>query len=166
MAKPRSSERHLVLGPGITRSQIIERARSWLRPSVAYSQNGFHQNEYGIYRTDCSGFVSMAWALPGKPANRNGGLDTIGLAAVSYVIEKYELLSGDVLICTEGTNLTRHVAIFDEWFGGRDNAYWGFEQAGGTGTVHREINYPYDYTTNGYRVSRYIGIVDNREEPS
>jgi hypothetical protein len=143
---------------GITRSQIVERAQSWLRPSIAYSQTHFHTNEYGTYRTDCSGYVSMAWALPGKPPNRHGGLDTIGLAAVSFVIEKAELLPGDVLLRTEGTSQTRHVAIFDKWVD--ESTYWGFEQVGGTGTVYREIGYPYNHIAVGYRAARYIGVID------
>ena len=103
----------------------------------------------------------MAWALPGRPPNRHGGLDTIGLARVSYVIGKHELLAGDVLIRTDGTKLTRHVAIFEKWVGDHGYAYWGFEQAGGSGTVHRTINYPYDNTTNGYRTTRYLGVVES-----
>lgn len=166
MAVSRSIEPASRRGPRITRSQVIERARSWLGPSIAYSQVGFHTNEYGTYRTDCSGYVSMAWALPGKPPNRHGGLDTVGLATVSHVIHKHELLPGDVLIRTEGTNLTRHVVIFDKWFDEHGNAYWGFEQAGGTGTVYRAINYPYEHTMTGYRTSRYIGLIDNGEESS
>lgn len=149
------------LGPRLTPSQIIERARSWLRPSIAYSQTGFHENEFGTYRTDCSGYVSMAWALQGKPANQHGGLHTIGLAGVSYLIGKRELRGGDVLLRVEGTNLTRHVTIFEKWLDDRGDAYWGFEQTGGTGTVHRTIDYPYENTTAEYHPCRYLGAVDD-----
>jgi hypothetical protein len=155
MTFPRSV---LLLGPRIAREQVIERAESWLHPSVAYSQHDFHTTEHGTYRTDCSGYVSMAWGLPGKPPNRHGGLDTVGLASVSFVIERHELCAGDVLIRTDGTNLTRHVTIFDKWASG--DTYWGFEQAGGTGTVHRVIAYPYESAGELYSAFRYSEIID------
>jgi hypothetical protein len=148
------------VGPPITRTQIIERAWSWLRPPVRYSQKSFHENEYGIYRMDCSGYVSMAWALPGCPQDRNGGLDTIGLAAVSRVVDKPALQAGDALIRTDGTSLTRHVALFESWHEEGDDAYWGFEQAGGRGTVRRRIDFPYDGGAAPYRAYRYAGVVE------
>jgi cell wall-associated NlpC family hydrolase len=131
------------LGPPIRRSEIIERAESWLRPSVPYRGTKFHHNEFGIYRTDCSGYVSMAWGLPSVPHDRRGGLDTLGLAKVSEPIDRDELRAGDVLLRTEGSRLIRHVAVFHEWTDDDRTAYWGFEQSGGAGTVHRRITYPY-----------------------
>jgi hypothetical protein len=160
MASPRVDGWHFDLGPRISRYQIIERARSWLSPAVAYSQKAFHQNMYGCYRADCSGYVSMAWGLPGKPPNRNGGLDTLGLAAVSREIGEEDLKPGDALLRAEGTNLTRHVVIFAAWTSREHTAYWGFEQAGGVGTTYRVITYPYDHGAGHYRSHRYIQIDD------
>jgi hypothetical protein len=160
MAAARATGRHIELGPRISRNQVIERARSWLAPSVSYSQIAFHDNEYGRYRTDCSGYVSMAWALPGKPPNLHGGLDTVGLAAVSYEIGKDELRPGDVLLRMVGTNLTRHVVIFAAWTGINRTAYWGYEQAGGIGTTYRVITYPYEHGANHYQQHRYIHVND------
>ncbi|CRK60909.1 putative membrane protein [Alloactinosynnema sp. L-07] len=118
---------------GIRRSEIIERAESWLRPSVAHSTTKFHQNEFGIYRTDCWGYVSMAWGLP----DRRGGVDTVGLAEISTMIGQDDLLAGDILLDA------RHVTIFHEWADRDRAACWGFEQAAGTGTVRRLIPYPH-----------------------
>jgi hypothetical protein len=144
----------------ISRNEVIERARSWLRPTVPYSQTAFHRNEYGRYRTDCSGYVSMAWALPGNPPSRHGGLDTRGLATVSVTIHEDELLPGDVLLRTNGTNLIRHAVIFSDWVDLDHNAYWGFEQAGGTGTTCRVIAYPYEHGAGHYRNHRYLHIAN------
>ena len=127
----------------ITRDEVLTRARSWLAPPIPYSQTSFHTNEFGCYRTDCSGYVSMAWALPGRPPSRHGGLDTVGLAAVSSPVAKDDLAAGDVLLLADGTRLTRHVAIFETWTDEHHTAYWGLEQLGGTGTTHRVIAYPY-----------------------
>ncbi len=38
---------------------IIANAQTWLNPSIPYSQSDY----YAGYRTDCSGYVSMAWQL-------------------------------------------------------------------------------------------------------
>ena len=46
----------------ITADIIIARAQSWVAAQVPYSQSNYYTNQYGTYRTDCSGFVSMAWA--------------------------------------------------------------------------------------------------------
>lgn len=136
---------------------VIVRARSWLRPSVPYSQTARHRNEYGCYRTDCSGYVSMAWGLP---PGRHGGLDTVGLRAVGVEVTKAELRRGDALIRADGARETRHAALFDEWADDAHTAYHGYEQAGPTGTIHRVIAFPYG-TDPGYvlvRLARIDGI--------
>lgn len=142
------------LGPRLTRDEVLDRARTWLQAAVPYSQTSFHSNEHGRYRTDCSGYVSMAWALP---QNRHGGLDTPGLATVSHPIDKKDLSPGDVLLRTDGTHLTRHVTLFAAWATETRDAYWAFEQAGATGTTHRLIPYPHD-DPGPYRPHRYLRL--------
>ncbi|MEU3646721.1 hypothetical protein AB0E59_25300 [Lentzea sp. NPDC034063] len=143
----------------ILRSEIVERACSWLRDSVPYSQTRFHQNEHGIYRADCSGFVSMAWGLPGRPEDRHGGLDTSGLAVVSSLITAPELRAGDVVIRTDGTNLTRHVVIFAAW-AEEPGRYWAYEQAGGYRTRLRAVTYPYETGEELYVPRRYLSVLE------
>ena len=36
-------------------SEAIERARSWVAADVGYSGSNYFTNQYGTYRTDCSG---------------------------------------------------------------------------------------------------------------
>ncbi|MFS8098510.1 hypothetical protein LFM09_15370 [Lentzea alba] len=146
-------------GRQISRSEIVERACSWLRDAVPYSQTKFHQNEHGIYRADCSGFVSMAWGLPGKPEDRHGGLDTEGLADVSSLIVADDLRAGDVIIRTDGTSQTRHVVIFAAW-AEEDGRYWAYEQAGGQRTRLRHIAYPYDSAAELYLPRRYLSVLE------
>lgn len=157
MATPHKVGTRSQLGSPIRRSEIIERAESWLRPSVPYSTTKFHHNEFGIYRTDCSGYVSMAWGLSGVPHNREGGLDTFGIAKVSRSIERAELRAGDVLLRTQGSRLIRHVAVFHEWADDEKTAYWGFEQSVGTGTEHRLVTYPYDGQEH-FLPRRYLNV--------
>ena len=141
----------------IPRSEIVERACSWLRDSVPYSRTRFHQNEHGIYRADCSGFVSMAWGLPGVPEDRRGGYDTHGLAVVSDLIPAEQLRAGDVVIRTDGTDVTRHVVIFAAW-AEEPGRYWAYEQAGGQRTRLRAVAYPYETGPQLYVPRRYLSV--------
>lgn len=75
---------------------VIANAKTWLNPSVPYSQSAYHNG----YRTDCSGYVSMAWKL-GTSAT------TSTLHNYSYPITKDKLKAGDVLL-----NAGVHVLIF------------------------------------------------------
>lgn len=143
----------------ITRPEIVARACSWVRDSVPYGQTSFHRNEHGLYRADCSGFVSMAWALPGRPEHRHGGLDTPGLAGVSSLIAPRELRAGDVVIRAEGTNLTRHVVIFAAW-AAEPGRYWAYEQAGGHRTRLRALTYPYETGAELYVPRRYQSVLE------
>jgi hypothetical protein len=143
----------------ISRAEIVERACTWLRDSVPYGQAKFHANEHGIYRADCSGFVSMAWGLPGKPEDRHGGLDTPGLAGVSTLIPRSTLRAGDIVIRTDGTNLDRHVVIFAAW-AEEQGRYWAYEQAGGYRTRLRVVEYPYDSAAELYVPRRYRSVLE------
>ena len=130
------------------RHDIITRAKSW--KEVPYSAKP-HKNEFGAYRADCSGFVSMAWGLPTQP-------DTEGLQR-SYAtkIKKEELQPGDILLNHTGKN--RHVVIFEKWADPEKmDSYWAYEQAYLPGyTVHREIPWKYDagYEPHLYEPYRY-----------
>lgn len=120
----------------ITRAQVIARAKTWhphTAQRVPYSQNKTH----GGYRTDCSGYASMALAL-GKP-----GLNTVGLAksSVTTRISMSQLKMGDLVIDATGTSSTRHVVIFEKWANSKHTAYWEYEQRGGYGTDHRTRSY-------------------------
>lgn len=85
-----------------SRDEALARAQTWLDQRVPYSQAACHENEHGSYRTDCSGFVSLAWGLArSRP--------TSGLAEVSREIPREELMPGDAL------NSAGHVALFVRW---------------------------------------------------
>lgn len=90
----------------VSRSSIIARGQDWVDKNVPYNKT------YDGYRTDCSGFVSMAWGLP-RP-----GHTTSTLGEVSKTISKGELQSGDALLCA-GT----HVTLFVSWADSSKNSY-------------------------------------------
>ncbi|GAA2249553.1 hypothetical protein GCM10010402_00180 [Actinomadura luteofluorescens] len=118
------------------RSKVIKRAETWHPHSderVPYSQTSTHNG----YRTDCSGFVSMALGLP-KP-----GTNTVGLTSSRYTerIEMSELKKGDLVMDALGSNTTRHVVIFEKWADKEHSSYWAYEQRGRYGTDHRTLDY-------------------------
>lgn len=92
----------------IVRNDILTRGRSWIDEHVPYSQSANHTNKYGTYRTDCSGFVSMAWAL-------GESRTTWTLWNVSKQIGSGELQPGDALL--KDSDGTDHVALFVRWAG-------------------------------------------------
>ncbi|MES9535918.1 hypothetical protein [Actinomadura sp. NPDC000600] len=118
------------------RALVIKRAKSWhphTAQRVPYSQTGSHNG----YRTDCSGYVSMALGLP-KP-----GPNTVGLTSSRYTqrIKMSQLKKGDLVMDALGSNTTRHVVIFEKWANKQHTSYWAYEQRGRYGTDHRTLTY-------------------------
>lgn len=72
----------------LSRNAIKARGESWVG-KVPYN----HHRLYDGYRTDCSGFISMCWALP-KP-----GATTFTLENYATVISETDLKLGDAIIC-------------------------------------------------------------------
>jgi len=125
----------------VGRSTMQKRAQVWVDHRVPYNQGG----QYGGYRTDCSGYVSMAWETA-KP-----GYTTFTLPHIAHPISKASLQPGDVLLCT-----TEHVLIFDGWSGGGKTHFMAFEETRpGEGTVKRVTPYPYWYNTGCFKPYRF-----------
>ncbi|GGT10236.1 hypothetical protein GCM10010156_78210 [Planobispora rosea] len=143
----------------ITRSQMIARAKTWnpgTSKRVPYSQT----KTRGGYRTDCSGYVSMALGL-GKP-----GPITVGLAKSTYTrpIRIADLRRGDLLIDAIGSNTTRHVVIFDRWADAGRTSYWAYEQRGGYGTDYRKRSYGLS-SGSEYKPYRALNIREDAPVP-
>jgi hypothetical protein len=99
----------------IVRNEIMTRARSWIDERVPYSQSRNHTNRFGTYRTDCSGYVSMAWALSSSHT-------TWTLWNVTNKIGAGDLQPGDALLKDSGG--TDHVALFVRWAGPNRPVVW------------------------------------------
>src|SRR5262245_16479991 len=81
------------LAPLIARSDVIARAETWhphTDQRIPYSQTAYHDG----YRTDCSGYASMALGLA------TPGPNTVGLASssVSAPIAMSDLQTADLVI--------------------------------------------------------------------
>ncbi|MEU1287962.1 hypothetical protein ABZ449_27535, partial [Kitasatospora sp. NPDC005856] len=141
----------------ISRSEILARAQYWYnqRANIPYSQGGNYPDQQGAsYRTDCSGFVSMAWHLSAP------GLSTKGLPGVSHEINRSDLRPGDVL-----NDYEDHVILFEKW---QDAAHTVFDyySFGSTPVKHVlgvSINAPYfdSHPNSLYKALRYDNVVED-----
>ncbi|MGW0582064.1 peptidoglycan-binding protein [Streptomyces sp. NPDC002920] len=139
----------VVRTPATTRAEIIRRARRWVSAGVPYSMTGYSSDGY---RQDCSGFVSMAWNLPGN--EWTGSLDNFGTR-----ISKEELQPGDILLFHNPANPQKgsHVVIFGGWTDYTHTYYIAYEQ---TRPTARRQSTPYAYWSHsdGYVAYRYKGL--------
>ncbi|MGI5375705.1 peptidoglycan-binding protein [Streptomyces sp. CA-251387] len=136
--------------PTTTRAEIIRRAKKWVAEKVPYSMYRYWSDGY---RQDCSGFVSMAWSLPGN--EWTGSLDQYGVR-----IAKEDLQPGDILLFHNPADPENgsHVVIFGGWTDHTHTHYVAYESI----RPHaRRLVTPYAYWTHSdrYLAYRYKGLV-------
>ena len=137
--------------------QMLERARSWVAADVGYSGSNYFTNEYGTYRTDCSGYVSMAWGL-------GSSYTTVTLPEVSYPIAKDALEPGDILNNPlPGTS--GHVVLFAGWADDARTEYYAYEESPSGGAHLSQIPYPYWPGYGTFIPRRYVGTTSNTPPP-
>lgn len=138
--------------PPITRAEIIERAKKWIADEVPYSMREYWSDGY---RQDCSGFVSMAWNLPGN--EWTGSLDKF-----AQRISKNRLEPGDILLFHNPKDPQQgsHVVIFGGWTDRARTHYIAYESAR---PYARRQATPYGYWNNATRYVpyRYKGLVSD-----
>lgn len=116
----------LIANAPADRRAILERAAKWIRNPVPYSQTAWKDG----HRTDCSGFVSMAWGRsdfttaelpPRDPSSR-----------IARVIEWSELEPGDAV--ARGPNLVSdgHVMLYAGTDYAGFSCFWEQSTPGGT----------------------------------
>jgi hypothetical protein len=125
----------------ITPEEAFHRAEYWISLGLTYSQTGGHVDLNGTsYRTDCSGFVSMAWHTD------NPGFTTMTLDAIGRRIPLEDVQPGDAV------NSDGHVALATSTFSpGRGVEVMTF---GSTPPVHDTYSEMY-LRLNGYYGLRY-----------
>ena len=117
--------------PGPGDAGAIARAQSWVDERVPYSQTAYRSNQFGTYRQDCSGYVSLAWGLPTS-------FTTYTLPSVAHPISKDQLRAGDIML------KPGHTLIFDKWADESRTSYWAYEQMRpGRIATHYVVPYPY-----------------------
>ena len=121
-------------------SAIIARGESWTIAAVPYSQTTYLNG----YRTDCSGFVSMAWGLTGSYGEPIS-LTTQTLPNVATQISVGQLMPGDILDYNSTADPVNgsHVVLFGGWVDRSEKYYYGLEEAGDSGAIVHIIPFPY-----------------------
>lgn len=96
------------IGGGISHTEVIARANDWLQRAPAYSQTTYiwDAGHTAQYRTDCQGFVDMAWHLDSNPNT----YEIVGSGLVDPVAVP-NLQTGDELV----DNQDGHAILFDQW---------------------------------------------------
>ncbi len=157
------------VGGPITRSEVLARAQFWIGNSaIQYSQqqsDAHSDGTGGMYRPDCSGYVSMAWHLPKRPGS-TWDYNTDSLPDVSHVITKDELLPGDIMLRIGGDQ--GHTMLFNRWLDSGRTEFEVLEQGHAKVGPDPVPNYPhvtrYIYksaTDSGFKPYRYNNIVED-----
>jgi len=109
-------------GGVITRAEVMTRAKDWWTRQIPYSQSAYASdiNRGKTYRTDCSGYISMAWKLT---SSRN----TSTLDEVATRISWSALQPGDMIL------RVGHVKLFEKWANTAKTSMWIYEE-GSTST--------------------------------
>lgn len=140
----------------ITRAQIITRAELWVAQQVPYSQTSWWTNEYGTYRQDCSGYVSMAWDLDQYTDFWTGNLNL-----VSRTIPAATLLPGDILLSD------KHTIVFAGWADTQHTEFDYFEEAHPGTNARYVVDAPLSaFLDNGFAPFRYDGVVNSSALPT
>ena len=139
--------RPLAAHAGVTRTEALTRAERWVDNPVPYSMTAYKDG----YRTDCSGFISMAW-------NADMSYTTQTLDSAATTIGKDQLKPGDALLWKNDTgDRIGHVRLFVSWADAAKSEYWVYEQ---TPPRTRKAKYRWADTVGTYRPIRFDDIED------
>lgn len=144
----------------ITRDTVMARAQRWVDLEVPYSQSASFEG----YRTDCSGFVSMAWSLKngfGQPISPA----TDRLPDFGVPITKDQLRRGDMIVRPKTATTWGHAVIFGGWADDEKATYWAYEQSGSARRARmRQTPYPF-WPSAGlpFTPYRYKGITPDHD---
>lgn len=142
------------LGATIDRDTVLQRAALWVKAPVPYSMSRYEWDaNQRNYRTDCSGFVSLAWHLPTSRT-------TSTLPDVSTAIKGTDLKPGDIMNVKAGVQgrSVGHVRMFIRWTDSSKTRMVMWEQ---TPSQTRQATYSYAAMYDeGYRPMRYNKITD------
>ena len=128
----------------ITRDEVLSRAQRRVNAPVPYSQSKY----YAGYRTDCSGYVSSAWATGTSWATRSFHL-------VTHPISVADLKPGDALL-----KKGYHIRLFYGWLDEERTRYVAYESAYSTVAAAR-VHSIDDDLAFGYVPVRYDRITSS-----
>ncbi|MFH8642487.1 hypothetical protein, partial [Streptomyces goshikiensis] len=141
----------------ITRSEILQRAQYWVDQRVPYQQGPGANDSTGRYyeRSDCSGYISMAWHL-------NTALTTQSLRNVSYELGSYDdLKPGDMIDRYDGGNYNIHVVLFAGWTDGTRTTAKVYTESDWGQVAKISYMSRSDLRSGDYRPWRYNNVIDD-----
>jgi hypothetical protein len=120
------------VGGKISRNEIVSRGQYWVSKHVPYSMSKYFPDQQGRnYRTDCSGFVSMALHAASP------GYSTVTLGQIATPISYGSIKAGDLIgTLASGTGgAAGHVVLFHSWTDASHKKYNTLECKGTNGCV-------------------------------
>lgn len=136
--------------PDLSRAEVLRRAQFWVDRRVHYMSLNASPDDAvwpsaaadpdgRLYRTDCSGYVAMAWRAPAQP-------DTNAFGELGDEISRDELLPGDALVWLGVGGYGAqggHALLFAGWNDPQHRTYLAYELASGRYAALHDVPYPY-----------------------
>ncbi|MGN9840852.1 hypothetical protein ACTMTI_22285 [Nonomuraea sp. H19] len=151
----------------IVRSETLTRAQYWVNERIVYSQSRWRGDSAGRnYRTDCSGYVSLAWHL-GSSLNTTGFSSWSGKTVLGSI---HDLKPGDAIL------KSGHIELFAMWKDPNDHTDGAYVYSlngptdgdwakGPIKNSHGQVGFNTWADMNTYRPIRYNKIRDDATVP-
>jgi hypothetical protein len=139
------SRTKILASTSAARKKAIERGFTWFDAKVPYSQS----KSYKGYRTDCSGFVSMAWELGTSYTTASfssGGGESAPLSSYD------KLIPGDAIVRRSGGS--GHIVLFLGWSDASKSGACVLEQASTASDMQFRVRTTASLKSGGYKAIR------------
>ncbi|MEV0191582.1 VCBS repeat-containing protein [Kitasatospora purpeofusca] len=145
------------VGGQITRSEVLARANDWYNRNIQYDQDASATDVGGrYYRTDCSGFVSMAWHLGGSE-----NTDSIDVRSLTTRVALTDLQPGDALDNDphDGNILASgHIVLFDHWIDRSAGTFAYIAESSAANDMQKGTASIYSGNIGGHPAGGYFGL--------
>lgn len=145
----------VLIKPTQITSDSVQRGKVWIDKHLGYNQqltanpDGSRASTTTGYRTDCSGFISMAWGLPAKGLNVPA-TGSLGSYANTFTA-KDQLQPGDAINNRQDGDYG-HVVLFVRWIDQSQGRFVAYEENGGYGAVQTSLTL---VSTDGWSITEY-----------
>lgn len=111
------------------RAAIVARGKAWVDARIPYSMSRYHDG----WRTDCSGFISMAWNLRSSSGGKiNANTSSLWNYATQFT-DINSLKPGDAINSSArggATGGANHVVLFVKWTDQSQHKFLAYEEKG------------------------------------
>lgn len=138
----------------ISRREIMRRGATWLKHRVRYSQRRYHSevtvSEGKRFRTDCTGYLSMAWGIPqiGTTSWVRSMKDTPGEGVTNHN-KIFESIPCSTLRPGDAMVNTGHIVLFRRWTNRTSGNFDVWEEKGTVyGTIESAKAFVEEYSSH------------------